>query len=212
MRSSTKVSIVDDDPAVRMSIRLLVDKVKGFSVVSLHDGAETAICGIPEIEPDIVFMDIRMPGKSGIECTRELKELVPKTKVLMLTGHVTDTLIADAFQAGATGYLMKPVGFDEMAHVLEFAKKGDIYLTGTVSERFSKWMRKRRPKNRNTLTSREIEVLNGVKRGWSDREIANHLGIKESTTKSHVHHILDKLDARSRTHAVSVFFDYASEH
>lgn len=208
MGSNTKVSIVDDDPSVRMSIRLMVENVKGFSVVSLHAGADSAIRGIPDIQSEIVFMDVRMPGKSGIECTRELKELVPGLKIVIVTGHLADALIADAFHAGAIGYVVKPVAPKELAHVLDFAKRGDIYLKGAVSERFSNWMQNRRPKSLPELTEREIAVLDGVKEGWSDREIANHMGIKESTAKSHVHHILTKLGARSRAHAVSRYFGY----
>lgn len=208
MGSITKVSIVDDDPSVRMSIRLMVEKVPGYSVVSLHERADHAFAAIPGLRTEIVFMDIRMPGRSGIECTRDLKEIAPDLKIVIVTAHLADALIADAFHAGAIGYVVKPVEPAEIARALDCAKRGEIYLKGAVSERFSNWMQSSRRKPMPMLTEREIEVLNGVKKGLSDREIAEEMAIKESTAKTHVHHILTKLGARSRVHAVSKYFGY----
>jgi len=208
MGSDTKVSIVDDDPAVLMSIRLMVERVSGYSVASTHERAGEALREIPGVNPKIVFMDVRMPGKSGIECTRELKEIMPQLRIVIVTGHLADALIADAFHAGAIGYVIKPVRPAEIRSTLEFAKRGDIYLKGHVSERFSHWMTSRRPRSMARLTEREIMVLDSVKRGLSDREMANELNITESTAKTHVRNILLKLDARSRAHAVSKYFGY----
>ncbi len=208
MGSIKKVSIVDDDPSVRMSIRLMVEKVRGYQVVSLHDRADHALLGIPALRPEIVFMDIRMPGKSGIECTRELKELLPELKIVIVTAHLADALIADAFRAGAIGYVVKPVQPAELSRALECASRGEIYLKGAVSERFSRWMQSTRRKPMVLLTEREIDVLNAVKEGLSDREIADKMDVRHSTVRTHIRNILTKLGARSRAQAVSIYFGY----
>jgi len=208
MGSIAKVSIVDDDPSVRMSLRLMVEKIPGYSVVSLHERADHALAAIPNLLPEIVFMDIRMPGKSGIQCTRELKEIVPALKIVIVTAHLADALIADAFHAGAIGYVVKPVEPGEIARALHCARRGEIYLKGPVSERFSNWMQNSRRKPMVLLTEREIEVLNGVKEGLLDREIAIKLDVRHSTVRAHVRNILAKLDARSRVQAVSKYFGY----
>lgn len=208
MGSITQVSIVDDDPSVRTSIRLMVENVKGYSVVSVHDCANDALKGIPDTQPGIVFMDIRMPGKSGIDCTRELKEMVPSLKVVIVTAHLGDALIADAFRAGAIGYVVKPAKPEEISQALDYASRGEIFLRGAVSERFSNWMRNSRRKSMVPMTEREIEVLDGVKEGLSDRELAEKMSVTLPTVKTHIRNILTKLDARSRAHAVSKYFRY----
>lgn len=208
MESEIKVSIVDDDPSVRMSLRMMIGNVAGFTVASMHADAADAIGNIPAANPSIVFMDIRMPGKSGIECTRDLKKLLPGLRVVMVTAQLADALIADAFHAGAIGYLSKPFAPSDIARALECAQRGDIHLQGMVSERFSAWMQSRRPKPMVQLTEREVEVLTRLRQGLSDKEIAVKMGIQESTIKSHVRHVLAKLGSRSRTQAVSRYFGY----
>lgn len=204
----TRVSIVDDDSVVRTSLRLIIGRIEPFELVSAHATAGDALEVIPGLAPEIVLLDIRMPGMSGIDCARRLKSAVPDVRLVMVTAHVEDALIADAFHAGAIGYVVKPFRPAVIEQALLHARDGIIHLEGAVSARFASWMRERKPKSPAPLSERELEVLTGVKQGLSDKEIARQLFVSESTVKSHVRRILSKLKTNSRSGAVSKYFDY----
>lgn len=208
MNQPTRVSIVDDDQVVRTTLRLMIGRLEGFQIVSAHAAADDALEVLPGLAPEIVLLDIRMPGMSGIECARRLRSLLPEVRMVMVTAHLEDALIADAFHAGAIGYVVKPFRPDVIAQALRHARQGVIHLEGTVSERFSVWMRERQTTSLARLTERELEILSQVKVGLADKEIAQQLGISASTVKSHVRKILSKLKTTSRSGAVSKYFGY----
>lgn len=208
MSRKLRVSIVDDDIVVRATMKLMVEHVRRCEVVSTHPSGEDALSVLPAVQPDIVLLDIRMPGKSGIECARELRGLVPAAAIVMVTACLEDALIADAFHAGAIGYLVKPCTTADIARAIENASKGAIHLEGPVSERFAAWIRGSRTRPLPALTEREVEVLALVKDGLSDKEIGDRLGLTPATVKAHLRNILRKLKAKSRSGAVSLYFNY----
>lgn len=208
MGDGVKVSIVDDDVMVRSSLRLIIKRLPRFELVSTHDSALDALSVLTGIKPDIVLLDIRMPAMSGIECARRLLRKLPTTRIIMVTAYLEDALIADAFRAGATGYILKPFTPGTISNALDCATRGAIHLEGPVSERFSAWLRGRRTARLPELSEREVEVLRHVRQGLSDKEIANRLSLSEHTIKSHLRKILGKLNVSSRSGAVSTYFNY----
>lgn len=208
MHQHTRVSIVDDDAVVRSTLRLMIERLASFELVSSHATAADALEVLPGLTPEIVLLDIRMPGMSGIECARRLRAALPGVRLVMVTAMLEDALIADAFHAGAIGYVVKPFDPAGIEQALVHAREGVIHLKGPVSERFSSWMRERKGKPPAQLSEREIEILSHIKRGLSDKEIAGQLSVSEATVKSHVRRILSKLNTTSRSGAVSRYFDY----
>lgn len=207
MGEPVRVSIVDDDSVVRSSLRLIIDRLPGYQLVSSHDSSADALSVLPGIAPAIVLLDIRMPGQSGIECARQLTRKLPGIKLVMVTAYLEDALIADAFRAGAIGYIVKPFKPKTIAAALDHAYRGVIHLEGAVSERFASWLRDRRLKPLPQLTEREIEVLGCVRQGFSDKEIAGQLSLRETTVKGYIRKILGKLNVSSRSGAVSTYFN-----
>jgi len=208
MHQRTRVSIVDDDGVVRSTLRLMLGRFDAFELVSAHATAADALEVLPGLAPEIVLLDIRMPGMSGIDCARRLKSALPDVRLVMVTAHLEDALIAEAFHAGAIGYVVKPFHPVGIEQALRYARAGVIHLEGPVSERFAAWMRDRKSKSPAHLSEREVEILSHVKRGLSDKEIARQLSVSEATVKSHVRRILAKLSTNSRSGAVSRYFDY----
>jgi DNA-binding NarL/FixJ family response regulator len=207
MYQRTRVSIVDDDSVVRSTLKLMVGQLDDYEVVSVHATADDALGVVPALAPGIVLLDIRMPGMSGIECARRLTRVLPDVRIVMVTAHLEESLVADAFRAGAIGYLIKPFHRDGIVQALNHAREGVIHLDGAVSKRFSAWMRERRANPSTRLSDREVEILARVRRGLSDKEIAHQMNVSESTVKSHIRKILAKLKVNSRSGAISAYFD-----
>lgn len=208
MDDRIRVSVVDDDAVVRSALRLMIANDPGYQVVSIHDSTADALSVIPKVLPAIVLLDIRMPGESGIECARKLMQRLPGLKLVMVTAYLEENLIAEAFQAGAIGYLLKPFNPVAVASALDHARLGVIHLEGAVSERFAAWLRDRRVNPATRLSDREVEVLGGVRRGLTDKEIASQLLLSESTIKTYIRKIFQKLGVSSRSGAVSSYFGY----
>jgi len=208
MGKRIRVSIVDDDAVVRTSLRLIIENLPEYELVSSHGSADDALGVLPSLAPAIVLLDVRMPGLSGIECARRLQLQLPEVKIVIITAHLEDALIADAFKAGAVGYLIKPFSPKEIGDALDHVRRGIIHLEGPVAARFSAWMRQRNSRPLVLLSEREVEVLTCVKRGLSDKEIAALLFVSPATIKSHLRKILEKLKVTSRSGAVSAYFDY----
>jgi DNA-binding NarL/FixJ family response regulator len=208
MGDGIRVSIVDDDALVRLSLRVIIERLSRYELVSTHDSALDALSVLPGMKPDIVLLDIRMPGMSGIECARQLIQKLPSAKLMMVTAYLEEALIAEAFRAGAIGYVLKPFTPETIGNALDCAERGVIHLEGVVSERFSAWLRARRSAGSPELSEREVEVLECVRQGMSDKEIAARLSLSEHTVKSHVRKILGKLKTSSRSGAVSIYFSY----
>jgi DNA-binding NarL/FixJ family response regulator len=214
-----KVLVADDQRVVREGLATIVGALPGVEVVALAaDGAEaTALAA--QHQPDVVLMDLRMPGTDGIQATAAIRSQFPATQVVVLTTYADDTSIVEALSAGATGYLTKDATRDDIRRALEAAVGGQGVLDPAVQARLLEAARAgvRADRDRPTaasaplpdgLTEREAEVLALIARGRSNGEIAQELYVAEATVKTHVNRILAKTGARDRTQAAA----YAHQH
>ncbi|MFB6531859.1 MULTISPECIES: response regulator [unclassified Streptomyces] len=216
MTSGTiRVLIADDQMMVRQGFTVLLNAEPGIEVVGQAvDGAD-AVAKVAELSPDVVLMDIRMPGTGGIEATRLLTTAAGSTvKVLVLTTFDLDEYVYEALRAGASGFLLKDASADELAEAVRVVARGDALLAPDLTKRliaeFSRLSATPRSplKERvGTLTERETEVLAHVAQGLSNAEIAVRLVVAEQTVKTHVSRILVKLGLRDRTQAAVFAFD-----
>ncbi|MET9678282.1 response regulator transcription factor [Streptomyces sp. NPDC006482] len=216
MTSGTiRVLIADDQMMVRQGFTVLLNAEPGIEVVGQAvDGAD-AVTKVAELSPDVVLMDIRMPGTGGIEATRVLTAAAGSTvKVLVLTTFDLDEYVYEALRAGASGFLLKDASADELAEAVRVVARGDALLAPDLTKRliaeFSRLSATPRSplKDRvGVLTERETEVLTLVAQGLSNAEIATCLVVAEQTVKTHVSRILVKLGLRDRTQAAVFAFD-----
>ena len=195
--------IVDDHPVVRQGLRTFLETQKDLDIVSEAADGEEALAQIGESVPDVVLMDLVLPGIDGIEATRRARELSPSTKVIVLTSFADDEKVFPAIKAGAAGYLLKDVEPTQLADAIRSVHAGEALLHPTVAARLMQEVStaddRRGPGG--TLTERELEVLRLLARGMSNREIAKQLTVSEKTVKTHVSNILAKLHLADRTQA-----------
>jgi DNA-binding NarL/FixJ family response regulator len=214
-----KVLVADDQRVVREGLATIVGALPGVEVVGLAANGAEATAMAAEHQPDVVLMDLRMPGTDGIEATAAIRSQFPATQVVVLTTYADDASIVDALSAGATGYLTKDATRDDIRRALEAAVEGQGVLDPAVQARLLEAARAgvRADRGRPTtpaaplpdgLTEREAEVLVLIARGRSNGEIAQDLYVAEATVKTHVNRILAKTGARDRTQAAA----YAHQH
>jgi DNA-binding NarL/FixJ family response regulator len=203
-----RVLIVDDQALVRAGFRMILEAQPDIQVAGeAGDGLE-AIEQTRRLRPDVVLMDVRMPGLDGIEATRRVCASGVSSRVVILTTYDLDEYVFDALAAGATGFLLKHVPPEELVHGVRVAAAGDALLAPSITRRLvEEFARQRAPVRSSgtelpTLTEREREVLRLLGRGLSNQEIADELKVGEATIKTHVAHVLDKLDLRDRVQAV----------
>jgi DNA-binding NarL/FixJ family response regulator len=204
--TALRVVLVDDHEVVRMGLRLVMEEMAGVRLVGEAGGADEAIFLIDQLQPDAVIMDIKMPGRSGIDVCREITERWPKVKVIMLSSFVDDDLLADAIQAGAMGYVLKNVGTHELVRALESVARGESSLDPAVTHRVLAMMR-RRDQHGNPfaeLTKREIVVLHLISQGKTNAEIADDLVLSQKTVRNHVSTIMGKLNVSNRVEAATL--------
>ncbi|MEU3655367.1 response regulator transcription factor [Streptomyces sp. NPDC032161] len=206
--TTTRVLIADDQVMVRQGFTVLLDAEPGIEVVGQAvDGAD-AVAKAAELAPDVVLMDIRMPGVGGIEATRRVTASSSATRVLVLTTFDLDEYVYEALRAGASGFLLKDASATELAHAVRVVAAGEALLSPNITKRliaeFSRISDTPRgpftPRSGN-LTERETEVLALIAQGLSNAEIAERLVVAEQTVKTHVSRILAKLGVRDRTQA-----------
>lgn len=199
------VSIVEDDAALRSSLDTLLNGSPGFRCAGAHASAESALICIPRERPDVVLMDLHLPGRSGIECLCELKILLPGLKILMLTIEQDSRLVFEALQAGACGYLVKDVAYAEMLAAIEDVQRGGAPMSSQVARHIIQFFHQRGQTARDleTLTARETEILHWLSEGQQDKEIAARLGCQTRTIAAHCHNIYEKLHVHSRAGAVA---------
>jgi DNA-binding NarL/FixJ family response regulator len=196
-----RVLIVDDHPVVRDGLRGMLSGQQGIEVVAeAADGAE-ALAAVRASVPGVVLMDLRMPNIDGVAAIRRIGAAYPGTRILVLTTYDTDTDIARAIEAGATGYLLKDTPREELARAVRAAARGEPVLAPAVAARLMDQMR---GPAQESLSGREIEVLDLVRDGLSNREVAARLFISEATVKTHLIHVFSKLGVADRTAAVTV--------
>ena len=203
-----RVLIVDDQALIRAGFRMILDAQPDLEVVGEAADGSTAIDAVRTLRPDVVLMDIRMPGVDGIEATRRITEAGLTSKIVILTTYDLDEYVFDALAAGASGFLLKHVPPEELVHGVRVAASGDALLAPSITKRLIEEFAKHRAPVRaggtdlHTLTDREQEVIRLLGRGLSNPEIARELKVGEATVKTHVAHVLDKLELRDRVQAV----------
>jgi len=204
MTPPIRVLVVDDHPVVRTGVRGMLASDADFEVVGEAGDGEEAVRQVEGLLPDVVLMDLRMPGVNGVEATRRIRARHPGVQVLVLTTYDTDDDIVRAVEAGAVGYLLKDSPREELFRGVHAAARGESLLAATVASRLVERMRE--PPGR-SLSPREAEVLMLVADGRPNKEIARTLYISETTVKSHLAHIFTKLGVDDRTAAVTVALD-----
>jgi NarL family two-component system response regulator LiaR len=199
MTDEITVLIVDDHEVVREGLRLALSRAPGIRVVGdAADGAAGVELAVRR-NPDVVVMDLRMPGMDGIEATRQLAERVPDCRVLIFTGHADQSLLARSFDAGAKGFVLKETKHPAIVQAIEKLAAGEGYVDPVLVPAFLAGR-----DHTEILTAREREILQLLADGMANTDVADKLFISQETVKSHVRHILTKLEADTRTHAVAI--------
>ena len=203
-----RVAIVEDDAGVRESWRLLINTEPGFHCVGACETGEAALKLLPDQQPDVVLMDINLPGISGIECALRLKERLPQTQVLMVTVYADNEHVFEALQAGATGYLLKSASPEELVRAINEVRSGGAPMTSQIARKVIAAFRRTPAPALATaqLTPREEEILGLLARGFSNKEIGARLDSSVETVRVHVRHIYEKLHVHSRTEAAARYF------
>lgn len=212
MIMTIRILLVDDHEVVRLGMKVLLDKHQGFTVVAEADSEEEAVEQAIRHEPDIILMDIRLAGGSGIEACHQIVEVLPDTKVIMLTSFADDELLFAAIRAGATGYVLKQVGGGELIRALEATARGESMLDPSLTQRVFVEVRRSIQKEEAVafadLTGQEKQVLALIAAGKTNREIATQLYLSEGTVRNYVSSILSKLNVSNRAEAAA----YAIKH
>jgi len=195
-----RVLIVDDHAVVRQGLRIFLDTERDFEVVGEAPDGEEAVRLARALRPDIVLMDLLMPGMDGMEATRLIRSELDDVEVVALTSVLDDESVVSAVRAGAIGYLLKSAEADELRRALRAAAAGQVQLDPAAAARLVREVRA--PPAVETLTDRESDVMRLLALGLANKEIGRRLRISEDTVKTHVSRILAKLGAHSRTQAV----------
>ena len=212
MKSSTiTVAIVEDNAVMRKTFCDWINAAAGVRCVFACATAEEALAEIPRHDPDVVLMDVNLPGESGIACTAQLKEKLPDVQVIILTVYRNHEVIIQALQAGACGYLLKRSSPEELLKAINEVCSGGAPMTSEIArmlvEAFQKKPAAVAPGDE--LTERESEILGLLSEGLSNKEIANHVNISYDTVRSHLRHIYEKLHVNGRTQAVRKYLKSA---
>jgi len=207
-----RIIIVDDHEVVRLGLKSLLDKYPQYEVVAEAKTAKEAISQVDAFRPDIVLMDIRLPGKSGIDACEEIKEKYPDVRVIMLTSYAEDEMLFSAIKAGASGYVLKQIDSDGLVNSLDAVARGDASLDPAVTQRVFQEVRRAVKEEEaasfSDLSQQEKMVLKLVAEGKTNREIAQSLYLGEGTVRNYVSSILSKLGVSNRAEAAA----YAVEH
>ena len=206
MTNPITVLIVDDHAVVREGVRASLEARQEFTVVGEAESGAEAVRRVTEVVPDVVLMDLLMPGMDGVEATRQIKRLSPRTQVVVLTSYHDDEHIYPVLRAGAISYLLKSVKMEELADAVRRAAQGEAMLHPRVAARVIQELQGTpcgpvAPNPFAELTERELEILKLVAQGRTNHEIMAQLVISEHTVKGHVSNILGKLHVADRTQA-----------
>lgn len=204
MNNPITVLIVDDHKLVRQGVRAFLEAHDEFLVVGEAESGKSAVELAEETVPDVVLMDLIMPEMDGVEATRQVKNISPRSQIVVLTSYHEDEHIFPALEAGATSYTLKDVDMDELAETIRRAARGEVILHPRVASRVLQELRGAKKEDVNPfteLTGREMEVLKLIANGLSNHEIADELVISEHTVKGHVSNIFSKLHLADRTQA-----------
>ena len=212
MNKHLRIIIVDDHEVVRLGLRALLDRHPGFTVVDEASNAKEAVQKALQHHPEVVVMDIRLPGGSGIDACREIVAEAPDIKVIMLTSFAEDDMLFEAIAAGAAGYVLKQIGGDDLVRAIEAVGRGEALLDSALTQRVFARVREAQRKDEQSafsqLTEQEMRVLGLVAEGKTNREIAQQLFLGEGTVRNYVSSILSKLALTNRAEAAA----YAVQH
>src|SRR2546422_382109 len=201
------VSIVEDNDQLRGTLARVIGRADGFQCLSQYANAEAALEALPQERPNVVLMDINLPGMNGVECVRRLKQLAPGVQVVMLTVYEDTENIFNALAAGASGYLLKRTRTAELLEAIRDVHKGGSPMTTHIARKVVQSFQKAgaSPRSTENLSAREQEVLDCLSQGFLYKEIAEKLGISYETVHTYVRRIYEKLQVRTRTEAVAKF-------
>ena len=199
-----RVLIVDDHPVTRGGLRTALSTSDEVEIVGEASSGEEAVERVSQLDPDVVFMDVRMPGMGGIEATRIIREDNPKTRVILFTVDESRQVISEAIQAGVSGYLLKDVSAQELVNAARLALEDKAVIHPSLTRAFIEEVQyvDRRPDA--PLSRRETEILQMVAYGSTTKEVAHDLGISPHTVKTHLERIFEKLGANDRAQAVAI--------
>ena len=202
------VSIVEDNDKLRATLARVIDRAEGFRCASHYGSAEDALADLPKIKPEVVLMDINLPGMNGVECVRQLKEQLPAMQVMMLTVYEDTENIFNALAAGANGYLLKRSSSKELLEAIREVHRGGSPMTTHIARKVVQSFQKpatAAAQQTETLSEREQQVLDLLAQGLIYKEIADKLGISYETVHTYIRRIYEKLQVRTRTEAVAKF-------
>lgn len=202
-----RVAIVEDDSGLRDQLQSILKSAPGVCCAGIFGSAEKALEGMIAVQPDVILMDINLPGMSGIECVGRLRKDLPATHVIMLTVYEDSDRIFQALQAGADGYLVKSSPTDVLLRAIEDVHQGGAPMSSHIARKVVRQFRQTEPSRdeADNLAKREREVLNLLASGFVYKEIADQLGIGTETVKTYVKNICKKLHVRNRLEAVARF-------
>jgi DNA-binding NarL/FixJ family response regulator len=205
---SITLAIVEDLDEVRDGLKNFLALSEEFKVLETFRTAEEASDNIPRLKPDIVIMDISLPGMNGIECIRQVKDKTPATQFMMFTVYENDEKVFEALKAGASGYLLKNTGLVQLVESLKELHNGGSPMSANIARKLVTIFREQKTETTHvqSLSIRENEILQLLAKGLLYKEIADQLAISVSTVRQHIHHIYEKLHVQNRTEAINKAF------
>jgi DNA-binding NarL/FixJ family response regulator len=203
-----RVSIVEDLAEIREGLAELIRSDRELSLVGSFEDAESAVQELPNLDADIVIMDINLPGMSGIDCIKNVKEKCPATQFMMFTVYENDDKVLQAMQAGATGYLLKRTKPEQIVDSIKELNQGGSPMSSNIARKLLNiFLHEKKATKKEVLSDRENEVLQLLADGLLYKEIADRLYIGHGTVRQHLHNIYEKLHVHNRTEAVNKYFD-----
>ena len=205
---SITLAIVEDLDEVREGLKSFLSLNKEFSVLDTFKTAEEALFEVPKLKPDVVIMDISLPGMNGIECIRQVRDKCPRTQFMMFTVYENDEKVFEALKAGASGYLLKNTGLVQLVESLKELHNGGSPMSSNIARKLVTIFREQQKEAAliQALSNRENEILQLLAKGLLYKEIADQLSISVATVRQHIHHIYEKLHVQNRTEAINKAF------
>jgi DNA-binding NarL/FixJ family response regulator len=200
-----KVSIVEDITELRDGLLSLLQWDERFEAISSHNDAESAIDSIIALQPDIVVMDINLPGMNGIECIRKIKKDCPATQFIMFTIYEDDEHLFDALEVGASGYILKKASHQKILDSIEELYNGGAPMSTPIARKVINRFKKPETPDISVITDREKEILTLLSKGLLYKEIGDQLHITTGTVKQHIHKIYEKMHVQNKTEAINKF-------
>ena len=204
-----RVMVVDDHPLFRQGVASLLREQTDMEFIGEAEDGARALSQIQALHPDVILMDIQMPNVDGIEATRKIKEILPDSKVIILTVAEEEQKLFEAIKSGADGYLLKKIGSQALLHTIRGVFLGEASISRTMASKIIKEFSEQARRDKSNeeglqeLSPREMEVLDQVTQGQTNKEIAAFLSISEGTVKNHMRNIMDKLHLRNRAQAAA---------